>query len=681
MLTKPRNAPRSSNTSMYAPNKRRRLSPLMIIGISVPLLLALIGVGVIVVLPHLNSHAAAAVPNPNCTIIVPANALSATGLATPYQLFAPDAAANGACAEANANQGAFVQATIYDPATGKFSIYSPLVIDKGTQPAVVPTAPVLPANAIVGLWFGFNGTNLTLQGTNAKTLANAKCVNGLKQSIFGQFAYCNAVNFFNNVNTGIKNGLVTVPPLGMAKDGLTCPTSRDFSVIDQDQSDNVQTQYLANGNGQTAQVTTANQALLANATTLGNPSDNALVTKFIDPTLGCTPWTAPDLANNNTPNLSLALDEIQANAFQQAPIALVPLTDPMTLNNAAASPQKTTLYRRGSDQTPVNANDAATNGSGTTYCQNMVGTAGLTRIKNDMTLTINGTSPAPAMANSLFTFLAMRFNQSYTNLGCQALLNNAPNPVALTLDGNGVVIAATITLPGTTTTTGTGTTTTQTATGLATINLDANAGNATLTLNVTYPNHTNAPVTVSIVDSAAAKTLFSQQLNTDNNSQTSLNSAINGLQGLTAIPNTWVFNVADPNMNNTIVGSGSVISNGATGTATLGTLTPAAAATTPAACTTGNAAAPATGNAAAVTPTVAAAPATGNAAAVTPTVAPATGNAAAVTPTVAATTAACTPGTTPAAPTVQPTAPASAGQVTPANAPYNKVAKKKHHLW
>jgi hypothetical protein len=634
MLTKPRNAPKASNTSMYTPNRRRRLSPLMIIGISVPVLLVLIGAGIVVAMPKLFSHAAAtpAVPNPNCTIIVPAQALTAKGLATPYKLFAPDAAANGPCNEANvAAQSAFVQATIYDPATGKFSIYSPLVIDKGTKPLVVPTAPVLPANAVVSLWFGFNGTNLTLQGTNGNTLKNARCVNGLPQSVFGQFAYCNAVNFFNNVKTGIANGLVTVPPLGMAKDGLTCPTSRDFSVIDQDQSDNVQTQYLTNGNGQTAQNTAANLALMPNDTVIGNPSDNALITKFIDPALGCTPWTAPDLANNGTPNLSLALDEIQAQAFQPAPIALVPLTDPMTLNNAAASTQKTNLYRKGSDQTPINAADT---GSGTTYCQNFVGTAGLTRIKNDMPLTLLGTSPAPAMANSLFTFLAMRFNQSYTNLGCQGLLNNAPNPVALTLDGNGVVIAATITLPGTTTTT----TTTQTATGTAAIVLNPDAGNATLTMTVNYPKSTNMPITTSIVTTAGA-TIFTQTINTDNNGQASLNTAINGLQGLTALPATWIYQVTDPNLNNTVVGSGAVIvTGGVNGAATLGV--PAAATT----------------------------PATGATPATTATTTP-----------VAGATPAATG--TPAASTTSPAPPASAGQVTTTNAPYNGVKKHKHHIW
>src|ERR1700722_15490016 len=44
--------------------------------------------------------AAPAVPNPNCTIIVPPDPLTATGLATPYQLTATDPA-QGPCNEAN----------------------------------------------------------------------------------------------------------------------------------------------------------------------------------------------------------------------------------------------------------------------------------------------------------------------------------------------------------------------------------------------------------------------------------------------------------------------------------------------------------------------------------------------------------------------------------------------------
>src|SRR5579871_3692444 len=216
MLTKPRVSDGQVDSSLYARRRRRRFSPLLLIGVAVPVVIALI-VGTVFVVSRTGSHAAAA--NPNCTLIVPRNPLSAQGLATPYQLFAPDAAQNGPCNEANANQSAFVQATIYNPATGAFSVYSPLVIDQGTQPAVAPTVPTLPASAVVGIWFGFNGTNLTLQGVQGpNTLAQGQCVNGLNGSIFGQFAYCNAPNFFGAVNQGIANGLVKVPALGTAKD-------------------------------------------------------------------------------------------------------------------------------------------------------------------------------------------------------------------------------------------------------------------------------------------------------------------------------------------------------------------------------------------------------------------------------------------------------------------------------
>jgi hypothetical protein len=85
--------------------------------------------------------AAPAVPNPNCTLIVPSNALSATGLATPYELTATDPA-QGPCDEANAAQSAFVQGAIFDPATGQISVYNPLVINKGSRPLVAPVAPV-----------------------------------------------------------------------------------------------------------------------------------------------------------------------------------------------------------------------------------------------------------------------------------------------------------------------------------------------------------------------------------------------------------------------------------------------------------------------------------------------------------------------------------------------------------
>lgn len=433
---------RRQNRRTYVPlsSQRRRFSPLMLVGLCVPLLLALLVAGGIVLPRLMASHAANA--NMDCTLLVPANPLTAQGLATPYQLSATNPA-NGPCNEANPNQSAFVQGVIYDPATGSFSVYSPLVIDQGTQPAIAPTVPTLPQGAVVGLWFGFNGNNLTLKGATRYTLAQGRCVNGLPGSVFGQFAYCNALAFFAAANRGIAQGKVQVPPLQTAKDGMPCPTTRDFSVVDQDQSDNVQTQYLANGNGQIAQFSAANQAQLQNATPVANPSDNALLTNFIDPALGCQPWQAPNLADNNTPVSALPLDELQAAVGQKAPIALVPLTDPMTLVNNNQNLFKTNLYRMGVDQMPAWSPQGA---SGKTYCQNLVQT-GLPRLQLDQQLTINATSPDAATANSLFTFLAQRFMMSYTNLNCQNLLNQ-PNPVTVQTDGNGVAIAATFNMNG-----------------------------------------------------------------------------------------------------------------------------------------------------------------------------------------------------------------------------------------
>ena len=385
--------------------------------------------------------APAATPNPNCTLIVPANPLTAKGLATPYQLVATDAAM-GPCNEANGNQSAFVEAAIVT-AGGKVSLYDPLVVDKGTQPAAATVPAQVPAGSTVGIWFGFNGTNLTLQSAaGANSLAQGNCVNGMNASIFGQFAYCNAPNFFGRANMAIANRTLRVPAAGRAKDGGACPTVRDFSVVDQDQSDNVVTHYLANANGQIAQNNpTSAKALGGNATDLANGSDNLLLTKFVDPALGCTPFTAPDQSSGGQASGSLPLDELSAAANQRAPIAVVPLNDPMTLDgNGNQDAAKTNLYRAGVDQPMIGR--GGDNGSGATYCRNLYGNAsGIARVFKDKALFSNAPSVDTGMATNLFTFLGMRANQSFMNLGCDKLLN-MPDPIALTTDANGVVTAA-----------------------------------------------------------------------------------------------------------------------------------------------------------------------------------------------------------------------------------------------
>src|ERR1700689_3312518 len=112
--------------------------------------------------------------NVNCDIIVPANPLSGRGLATPYQLTGPDGMtpAESGCRMSNAVKlGAFVQATILDPATGALSVYDPLVVTQGTRPAVRPSVPTIPANAVVTIDLGVNGKGLFQVGATPSPLA------------------------------------------------------------------------------------------------------------------------------------------------------------------------------------------------------------------------------------------------------------------------------------------------------------------------------------------------------------------------------------------------------------------------------------------------------------------------------------------------------------------------------
>jgi len=258
---------------------------------------------------------------------VPDDPLTARGLATPYQLVATNPA-NGACHEADPNQSAFVEAAILDPKTGNISIYRPLVIDQGTTPAAAPVVPDLPDNAVVGLWFGYNGMNLTLDAARGVLDAN-NCVQGL-----AQFAYCNAPAFFAAAHDAINRGRLRVPPLGTWTDAnrneQPCPSARSWDLVDQDQSDNLYTQYLITADGLLAQNTAQNLAQfpVPPATVLSNPSDERLLGVFVDPALGCTPWTAPDLTDPGHEVPALALNELQAGAFQLPPQAWIPAGDP-----------------------------------------------------------------------------------------------------------------------------------------------------------------------------------------------------------------------------------------------------------------------------------------------------------------------------------------------------------------
>ena len=379
---------------------------------------------------NLNQTAAEAAVSMNCTLTVPANPLSAQGLATPWQL-------GDGCSMANAaTEGAFVEATILAP-NGQLQVYNPLVITAGTTAAVPPTAPTIARGSQVIIDVGFNGTNLVLQGHGAR---QGRCVDALGQSLIGQVSACNAVNFYNQANSEIARGALTVPPVGTSLDGQPCLTTRDFAVVDQDPSDNVITTYLINGDGQTAQNTPANAtAIGAAATTLVNGSDDKLLAAFLDPANGCTPFTAPDTTDPTATSGSQALNELSARVNQKGTIAVVPPNDEMTLVNSAFSVAKTNVYRSLVDQ-PLLAGNVNATQVAEAFCQNITNIQPA-RNQLDMPRELNFGSPVAAIGNTLATFMGNRLSMSFVNLGCANF--GLTNPVTVTLNGDQVATAVT----------------------------------------------------------------------------------------------------------------------------------------------------------------------------------------------------------------------------------------------
>jgi len=365
-----------------------------------------------------------------------------------------DPANNGPCNQANDGQTSFAEAVIWDPTNNQLLAYHPLIIDQGTAALVTPTVPALPQGSTTAIWFGSNANTITLMdNANGNNIAAGNCVNGITQvgvglSVFGQFAYCNAITFFAlTMQAAIAKSINGMPPLGIAIDGLPCPTTRAFDLVDMDPSDNVITTYLVNAAGLVAQNNTVNLMNLgiANVMFKVNPSDEKLLTA-IDAAIGCTPWRIRNLDDpQNLGGVStLASNELHALAYQTAPIALIPLGDPMVRVNNQPSLAKVNQYRQGLGQ-PTAATNA--DASIVDFCTNFYNLHPRRLLKNFKTL-INFASPAPTVADSLFTFMAQRFFQAFgrNNLNCQDLLQ-VVNPVNLTVNGNGLVVGAIIVPP------------------------------------------------------------------------------------------------------------------------------------------------------------------------------------------------------------------------------------------
>jgi hypothetical protein len=369
--------------------------------------------------------------NTNCDIIVPAHPLTAKGLATPYQLTGHDGDSPGAsgCQMINSIKlGAFVQATILDTQTGALYVYNPLVVTRGTRPAVAPVVPKLPSHAVVTIDIGFNGEILRQVGATPNALREGNCTDGEPGSPFGQVSFCNGPEFFKAAFALERSGRLVIPSAGISRKmavtggklgtGQACPIVRNFDMVDQDPSDNVTTAYLLNpATGRTAQATSANKARMPNAEMLVNGSDNGLIDNFLDPALGCTPLKAPDLGNHGMMSTSQALDELLAARNEPTNAALIPENDGMVTDiGGNIDLAKADLYRSEIGQPLVNSRTQASS-SPQMFCQNLINIQTPFLAANER-LFAAWPSPVPTAGDTLYTFLASRLAGSFDELNC-----------------------------------------------------------------------------------------------------------------------------------------------------------------------------------------------------------------------------------------------------------------------
>jgi hypothetical protein len=391
----------------------------------------------------------------NCTLTLPDQPLSARGLSTPWRL-------GGTCEMADPDQGAFAEANILDPATGKITVYRPLVIDEGKTPAADPAAtpPPLPDGAVVGINIGFQGDVLTLR--NDTGIEAGKCVNGLGDSPFGQVIFCNQVNgdgtgFMEVARRLVDEGTLKVPAIGTFN-GHPCPTVWTYDVVDQDPVDNTTTTYLINGAGVTIQDTAANRLANPAFVAIDNGSDAGVMARQIGPATGCAQFTAPDITGNpEKPPLvsTLHLQNLQAAEAAKAGDAptqgLLAAGGPFVTVNGRPSLEKLNLHRVNVGQPTAPSLDAGAENDATDekFCRGLMGPNGLSKLVNDRSALRNSRSPEPDVSTNLFNNLMFRFIDNSFGpgaLGCAEKLGLDEDPVTLRIDANGIVTGADISL-------------------------------------------------------------------------------------------------------------------------------------------------------------------------------------------------------------------------------------------
>lgn len=359
-----------------------------------------------------------------CSVIVPNNPLTEIGLSTPYIL---KSFKNSSLNCNIGNNSIFIEAVILDLNNGNYEVYNPIIIDEYIVDYKV-IKPIIPENSIIGIWFSSNNLKFRLTGsTDSYNIINSvidgNCIDGIENSPFGNFAYCNAYYFFLKANSLVNKNIINIKPLKN-----NCLTTRSYAFIPRYEISSISSySYIILDNNTLIQNEifniTNNYKKIININ-----SNNRLLNDFINPSTNCI--------INNFKNC-LAFNEIYSSyTINENNQALIPYNHPNVLVNGKINLEKLNYYRIGFNQKTINTVD---NYENVNFCNNIYNDA-LNYMYENYDYLNNFSSPDYKIATNLLNYICNRFIETWKILDCENLTNNKC-PIIIEKDYQNITIS------------------------------------------------------------------------------------------------------------------------------------------------------------------------------------------------------------------------------------------------
>lgn len=364
-----------------------------------------------------------------CGVVVPENPLSYQGLNTPYILKSLNNKTDD-CSVLKQRSTVFIEIVIFDIVSSTFYIYNPLVVNDLGQIKNIIKTDQLPVHNVVGIWFGSNDVTFKLLDSN-NSLHFGDCVDGYNNSVFGNFAYCNAKIFFETVD----KYKFYIPDIGKTINDFDCLTTRSFEFNQQYHISSVVSSYIIYQDQKVAIKSFNNLSIFEPPLyVIINKSNGRILNSYISIATRCNTFIGYDFIDQYNRKSSIVLNELQGSLDKQQ--IFIPSTHPSVMMNGYPDLNKLNLYRIGLNQpvvTGIHINDSII------YCNGIYNKTPVF-LYNHYDLLTNYNTPDDTLGNNLINVMISRFLSSWNTYDCGNILK-VPFPIKYEKDYNNVIVS------------------------------------------------------------------------------------------------------------------------------------------------------------------------------------------------------------------------------------------------